>query len=149
MHKSYSTEINRLKSVQENKATVDKLILKNTSLRNKHKEEIDALKLAHKESIRVLQQSHAKQVNKKSRHLKAVQELVAGMGILHKELVDEQSHVRRDAKGSTKKASQLQLRADKAMYTIKLNKERVDFGRKMQKYYLSGPNFFKLWESSN
>ena len=90
MHKSYSTELNHLnKSVQENKATVDKLVLKNTSLRHKHKEEIDALKLAHKESIRVLQQSHTKQVNKKSQHLKAAQELVAGMEILHTELVDE------------------------------------------------------------
>ena len=29
------------------------------------------------------------------------------------------------------------------------SQERVDFGTKMQKYYLSGPNFFKLWESSN
>jgi peptidoglycan hydrolase CwlO-like protein len=127
VHKSYSTEINRLnKSVQENKATVDKLVLKITSLRNKNKEEIDALKLAHKESIRVLQQSHAKQVNKSSQHLKAAQGLVAGMEILHKELVDEWSHARRDAKGSTKKASELQSRVDKAMYTIKSNKERVD-----------------------
>ena len=127
MHKSYSTELNHLnKSVQENKATVDKLVLKNISLRHKHKEELDALKLAHKESIRVLQQFHAKQVNKNSRQLKAAQELVAGMEILHKELVDEWSHARRDAKGLTKKASELQLRADKATYNLKWNKERVD-----------------------
>jgi hypothetical protein len=46
-------------------------------------------------------------VNKNSQHLKAAQELVAGMEKLHKELVDEWSHACRDAKGSTKKASEL------------------------------------------